>query len=121
MTEFWPFTVGSPRYYDLYELLVYLGIPLLIYFVYRAGQSRKFWIPYIIFGIINIALMVMAVSNAFGTSDRDVKKFWPFSVGALRYYDMLELLVYLSIPLFVYYFYCLMKKEQQIQNMEDQN
>ncbi|MEI6852845.1 MAG: hypothetical protein WCL06_08385, partial [Bacteroidota bacterium] len=64
--EFWPFTVGAPRYYDFYELLVYLLYPLLIYFVYREGRSKKFWIPYIIWGIMNIALMIMAVSNVFG-------------------------------------------------------
>ena len=100
-TEFWPFTVGSLKYYDFYELAIYLGMPLIIYFVYLAGQSRLFWIPYIIWGIMNITLMVMAVNNVFGTSDRAVKEFWPFSVGELLYYDLLELVVYLVIPLVI--------------------
>ncbi|MEI6764887.1 MAG: hypothetical protein WCM76_04545 [Bacteroidota bacterium] len=113
LTEFWPFTVGSPRYYDLYELIVYLGMPLLIYIVYRAGQSRKFWIPYIIWSILNIAIMIMAVLDVFGTSNRTVKKFWPFSVGELLYYDLLELVVYLTIPLIVYYVYLQVQHHQK--------
>jgi hypothetical protein len=112
-TEFWPFTIGAPRYYDFYELLVYLLYPLLIYFVYRQGQSKKFWISYIVWGNINLGLMIMAISDVFGTSNRNVKEFWPFTVGAIKYYDLLELVVYLTIPLIVYYFICLGKKEQQ--------
>ena len=33
-SEFWPFTVGNPRYYDFFELAVYLIIPLIIFGVY---------------------------------------------------------------------------------------
>ncbi len=113
MTEFWPFTVGSLRYYDFYELLVYLGLPLIIFFVYRAGQSKRFWIPYIIWGVINITLMFMAISDVFGTSVRTVKEFWPFSEGELKFYDLLELVVYLVIPLIIYYLYCLVQSKEQ--------
>jgi len=111
-SEFWPFTIGAPRYYDYYELLVYLIYPLLIYFVYREGQSKKFWIPYIVWGIINLALMIMAISDVFGTSSRNLREFWPFTVGGLKYYDLLEMVVYLTIPLIIYYFIRLGKKEQ---------
>jgi hypothetical protein len=112
-TEFWPFTVGAPRYYDFYELIVYLLYPLLIYFVYRNGRSKKFWIPYMIWGTLNVALMFMAVSDVFGPSDRNLAEFWPFSVGALKFYDLLELIVYLTIPLIVYYFYLMVQKDHQ--------
>lgn len=105
MTEFWPFTVGELNYYDFYELSVYLIFPLLIYIVYREGKSRMFWIPYIAWSLINIILMVMAISDVFGDSDRTVKQFWPFSVGGLKYFDLLELVVYLVIPLSIYYIY----------------
>lgn len=107
--EFWPFTVGSLRYYDFYELAVYLGMPLLIYFVYCKSRSKRFWITYIIWATVNFALMMMAVLNVFGPSDRSANEFWPFSVGALLYYDILELVVYLCIPLIVYYLYCIVK------------
>lgn len=114
MTEFWPFTVGSPRYYDFYELIVYLGMPIIVYIVYRSGRSKKFWISYIIWGLLNITLMILAISDTFGTSIRTVSKFWPFSVGALKFYDLLELVVYLVIPLLIYYVYQLVQKNEQI-------
>ena len=39
--EFWPFTVGSPRYYDFFELAVYLVIPLIIFGVYYLVNIKE--------------------------------------------------------------------------------
>lgn len=38
--EFWPFTVGGLKTYDFFELGVYLGIPLIVYYLTRFVQQH---------------------------------------------------------------------------------
>ena len=66
-------------------------------------KAKIFWIFYILWSIVNIALLVMAVNNTFGEFDKTTEKFWPFTVGCLNSYDFLELSVYLVIPLAIHF------------------
>lgn len=81
--------------------LLYLHIKL---YVMRRSYSR-FWIFYILWSTVNFALMIMALYDTFGEFDKATEKFWPFTVGSPRYYDLLELLVYLLIPLIIHFAY----------------
>jgi len=66
-------------------------------------KKKTFWIFFIIWSILNVSLLVMAVYDVFGKFNKTTEEFWPFTVGSPKYYDFLELLVYLAIPLIVYY------------------
>jgi hypothetical protein len=41
LTEYWPFSVGVIKYYSIGELLVYTGLPLLFYVLYRVVQKHE--------------------------------------------------------------------------------
>jgi hypothetical protein len=64
---------------------------------------KGFWIFYILWVIVNITVMIMAFNDTFGEFDKTTEEFWPITVGNPRYYDFIELLVYLGIPLFIFY------------------
>ena len=68
-------------------------------------NNKIFWILYFIWAIVNIAFLVLAVYDIFGEFDKSSEKFWPFTVGGLKTYDFLELLIYLAIPLVFFYSY----------------
>jgi hypothetical protein len=63
-----------------------------------------FWIFYIIWVTANIALLAVAVFHTTNDFIQSVEKFWPFTVG-LQASNLLELFVYLNIPLLIYFIY----------------
>jgi len=66
-------------------------------------SHKGFWTFYIIWAIINVTFLIMAFNDTFGEFDKTTEEFWPITVGGARYYDFLELAVYLVIPLFIFY------------------
>ena len=112
MAELWPFTVSSLRYYDFYELAVLVGIPFFMFIVYQKGKSKWFWTFYIIWGIIDLSMMIAARSQIFILPGELFKTYWPIPVGDKEYYDLMALAIYLLIPLVIYYLYRLVHLSQ---------
>jgi hypothetical protein len=65
-------------------------------------KTKIFWICYIVWSALNIALLIMALNDTFGEFNKSAEKFWPFSVGSPASYDYIELAVYLAMPLIFY-------------------
>jgi len=80
---------------------------------------KTFWIIYLFWVIINLALLVMAFYDVFGEFDRTTRKFWPFTVGSPKYYDFFELLLYLGLPILGLFIYRLVHHPKKNEIIED--
>jgi len=65
-------------------------------------KSWIFWILYISWCIGHLVLFFVVLRNDYGGGYKASDEFWPFSDGRLKYYDWLELLLYIGLPLIIY-------------------
>lgn len=68
-------------------------------------SGKTFWIIYLVWGLFNLTLLILAYSNVFGLVGLHTYRFYPINSLEIKYYDYAEFLVYAGIPLVVYLLY----------------
>jgi hypothetical protein len=78
-------------------------------------KGKRFWALYILWVVINVVFLILAVYDTFGEFNKTTEEFWPFTIGSPRYFDFVELFVYLGIPLAIYYLTRMVHSQHKIE------